>query len=740
MDELGRDIDGKLKSLLNGGVGNSGAPKCLGTVPDDSELFAFGRENDIPDWVCSDWKYWQLGPKREPLKNWMGSLKWFAKKKMASEPPNLQPQGNASGNGPGLEAQGNASGPKRQTEFDAVMIGLLSKLPYHDISDLLAAGQKNQVLAWLEENAAFGADSCYEWAERLKADLIKGGNRAVITAPKQKLDMLGESVISIGPMVAWRQSPSLRERQNKEQQQTLKEKFSVEDMLTRLHKEAGPRKAYLAKAKKTIERLSKLGAEIVKNWEAANAQAVDLPSGAQIQKVNVFTDAVVGMAGFTNDFLQTLKPDETELLQKFALSMKHQAIALGVLASDGAIDETRLEGVQNTMKAALLELMEKFRELTACILISHGRFVSISAYDVANPVYLSGVDLLKCGGISPINGKRLLGLSIDGKPVTDADVTKLTGWVLSAIWRQPERAKQASEKIVVAGVLASDLPPIGRQRRGPQKISRLGETLERGAELELTLAAGGGKQTEKLGFRPILGDGRKAQFFNVAGNGKRLFEAAKNSKGKTILTRERAKTARAIANRLGGKGIRLTKSKPADFAAMIEREISLATKAAGATGPKFIYMDDWDKLGQYAKSSKKDRIFEAVAKAAECVLGSNRWAFKYAHVFKKTVLDGDRIAIRKTCLAMELLGNGSLPSGAKAVYSLEKSDAKNKFNPKWWCRKFSGFNRIITNRGENFDLFKDSGADGSGLEAQANASGQSFRASDSRECLLARER
>ena len=817
MNELGANISGKLKSLLNGGGVENGKPKCLGAVPDDPELFAYARANNIPDWVCTDWKYWQLGPKREPLKNWMGSLKWFARLKMASEPPNLQTQGDvseppnlqgnaassqikylelldylrdlepgkssestlqmvksvcrgirggallawcrrnaaqgydgardgwlerlktdwakqgiasdngsgletqgiASGNGSGLEAQGNASGngsgpqtqgiasgPKHRTEFDAVMYGLLSNLPCYDVSGLLASRRKNQVLAWLEENAAFGVDSCCEWVERLKADLAKSGGRAIITAPKQNLvDMPGKSAIGTGQMVARRQSPSLL-RQNKRR---LKEKFSFEDVLTRLQKEVGPRKAYLTKAKKTMERLSKLGAEIVRNWKAANAQAVDLPSGAQIQKVNVFTDAVVGMTGFTNDFLRSLKPDETELLQKFALSMKYQAIALGVLAPNG-IDETRLESVQYAMKAALLELMEKFRELTACILISHGRFVTISSYDVENPVYLSGVDLLKCGGVSPINGQKLLGLSIDGNPITDADVTKIAGWVLSAIWRQSEAWQQKglpSKKIVVAGMLANDLPSIGCYRRGAQKISRLEETLERGSEIELTLATKNGKKTEKLGFRPILGDGRKVQFFNVAGNGGRLFEAAKNSKGKTILTRERAKTARAIANRLDGKGIRLTKSKPADFAAMIAHKIATGLETT-EFGAKFIYMDDWDKLGQYAQSSKKDRVFEAVVKATESVLGSNRWVFAYAHIFKKTLFDdGGKITMRKTCLVMELLGSGSVPNGAKAVYTLEKSEAKNKFNAKWWCRKFSGFNRITTNHSENFDLFQN---------------------------------
>ena len=878
MNELGANISGKLKSLLNGGGVENGKPKCLGAVPDDSELFAYARANNIPDWVCTDWKYWQLEPKREPLKNWMGSLKWFARLKMASEPPNLQgdvselpnlqaqgdvselpnlqtqgdvselpnlqgnatssqikylelldhlrdlepgkssestlqmvksvcrgirgdtllawcrrnaaqgfdnardgwlerlktdwakqgqasgngsglqtqgnasgngsglhtqgiasgngsglhtqgiasgngselqtqgnasgngsglhTQGNASGNGSGLHTQGNANGPKHRTEFDAVMYGLLSNLPHHDVSGLLASGQKNQVLAWLEENAAFGVDSCCEWVERLKADLAKSGNRAIITAPKQDLDMPGESAIGIGQMVARRQSPSLPSlRQNKRR---LKEKFSFEDVLTRLQKEVGPREAYLTKAKKTIERLSKLGAEIVRNWKAANAQAVNLPSGAQIQKVNVFTDAMVGMTGFTNDFLRSLKPDETELLQKFALSMKYQAIALGVLTPNG-IDETRLESVKDAMKAALLELMEKFRELTACILISHGRFVTISSYDVENPVYLSGVDLLKCGGVSPINGQKLLGLSIDGNPITDTDVTKIAGWVLSAIWRQSEAWQQKglpSKKIIVAGMLASDLPSIGSYRRGTQKISRLEETLERGSELELTLATKNGKKTEKLGFRPILGDGRKAQFFNVAGNGGRLFEAAKNSKGKTILTRERAKTARAIANRLDGKGIRLTKSKPADFAAMIAHKIATGLETT-ESGAKFIYMDDWDKLGQYAQSSKKDRVFEAVVKATESVLGSNRWAFAYAHIFKKTLFDdSSKITMRKTCLVMELLGSGSVPNGAKAVYTLEKSEAKNKLNAKWWCRKFSGFNRITTNHNENFDLFQ----------------------------------
>ena len=888
MSELGAGISRKLHDLLNGGAGNGCATERLGAIPDDSELYAYAREHNIPDWVCTDWKYWQSEPKREPLKNWVGSLKWFARLKMASEPPNLQgnasgdcsglqSQGNASGNGselqtqgnasemPNLQAQGNASsqikylelldylrdlepgkasestlqmvksvcrgirgntllawcrrnaaqgfdnardgwlerlktdwakqgnasgngselqtqgnasgdcsglqtqgnasgdcsglqsqgnasgdcsglqsqgnasempnlqgnasGAKRQTEFAATIAGLLSALPYAGETDsLLASGQRGQVLAWLEENAAFGADSRCGWVERLKADLAKGENRnRIITAPEQISQFTGKNNIE-QKTITERRNPSLKAHKSKEPKGAgLKEKFSLDYMIAKLQKEVGPKQARLTRAKETIERLARLGAEIVRNWKVANAQAVNLPDGAKIQKVNVFTDAVVGMTGFTNDFLRTLKPDETELLQKFALSMKYQAIALGVLAPNGSIDELKLECVQNTMKAALLELMEKFRELTACILISHGRFVSISAYDVRNPVYMSGVDLLKCGGVSPINGKRLLGLSIDGKPITDADVTKLTGWVLSAIWRQSESARQqiafepASKSVVVAGVLASDLPPIGRYRCGSQKISRLNETLERGSGIELTLATINGRKTEKLGFRPILSDGRKAQFFNVAGNGERLFEAAKNSKGKTILTRERAKNARAIANRLDGRGIRLSKSKPADFAAMIETKIGLGAQTDDF-GRKFVYMDDWDKLGQYAKTSKKDRIFEAVIKACESVLGSNRWAFKYAHVFKRTLFNGEKIVARKTCLVMEFLGDGRAPNGAKAVYSLEKSAAKNKFDAKWWCRKFSGFNRITANNSGNFDLFQDLAADGCEPMA-ANGSG-----------------
>ena len=194
VNELGANISEKLKSLLNGGGVENGKPKCLGAVPDDSELFAYARRNNIPDWVCTDWKYWQLEPKRVPLKNWIGSLKWFAKLKMASEAPDLRAHGNAS-EAPDLRAHGNASGP--QTQADAKsdnqrkyleLLGYLGNLepgksPEATLQKVRAKCpglSLKLLLAWCRGNARYSLEKGVE-LERLINDWAK--SRGTTNAP-----------------------------------------------------------------------------------------------------------------------------------------------------------------------------------------------------------------------------------------------------------------------------------------------------------------------------------------------------------------------------------------------------------------------------------------------------------------------------------------------------------------------------------------------------------------------------